>query len=243
MASEMGGGIVTTMIINIDCLEYIRECSKGDFKIIFMDPPDNIGLGYNGYQDNLKPGEYYDRLELLVREALRVGDVIWLSYYWKHDLEIKYRVRRLLSAYWQAKTFIWRFTFGQHCETDCGSGYRPILRIANQSVKFDADAIRVPSLRQTKYNDPRANPDGRVPDDVFEVPRVTGNAKERRSWHPTQHPEALIERILKLSGPGRVLDCFGGTGTVARVCKRLGWDCVTCEIDPTYCEKINAELD
>ena len=230
------------MIINIDCLEYLRECKKGDFRIIFADPPDNLGLNYNSYKDQKSPEAYYNEIELLIKESLRVGSIVWISYYWRHDIEIKYRVRRILKnehPSWEAKTFIWRFAFGQHCETDCGSGFRFLLRLNGPGVQLDTDSIRVPSLRQTKYNDPRANPDGRVPDDVFDVPRVTGNAAERRPWHPTQHPESLIERILKLSGKGKILDCFGGSGTVDRVCRRLGWDCTTCEIDPFYCEKMN----
>jgi len=105
------------------------------------------------------------------------------------------------------------------------------------------DAIRIPSKRQTLYNDKRANPKGRVPDDVWEFSRVCGTFKEKRKWHPNQHPEALIERIVKFSCvPGDlVIDMFAGTGTVNRVCKRLGIDCIGIELSRFYCEKITEE--
>lgn len=110
-------------------------------------------------------------------------------------------------------------------------------------TKLYPNAILVPSARQLKYKDKRANPQGRVPDDVWEFPRVCGTFKERRPWHPNQHPEALIERIVKLSCvPGDlVIDMFAGTGTVNRVCKRLGIDCIGIEISEYYCEKIRNE--
>lgn len=77
---------------------------------------------------------------------------------------------------------------------------------------------------------------------VLDAPRVTGNSGERRRWHPTQHPERLMERILLSSG-GPVLDLFGGTGTTLRVAKRLGLDCDIVELDAGYCAAIAMETD
>jgi DNA modification methylase len=79
--------------------------------------------------------------------------------------------------------------------------------------------------------------------DVFDYPRVTGNSKQRRSYHPTQLNEGLVERCLKLTTPrnGRVIDPFGGTGTTLRVCKAINLACTLIELDPFYCEKIVEE--
>jgi hypothetical protein len=79
--------------------------------------------------------------------------------------------------------------------------------------------------------------------DVFNIPRVTGNAKQRRSWHPTQLNERLVERCIKLTTPcgGTVLDPFGGTGTTLRVCRKLGLSCTLIEMDRGYCERIAME--
>jgi hypothetical protein len=79
--------------------------------------------------------------------------------------------------------------------------------------------------------------------DLFDYPRVTGNSKQRRNWHPTQLNEGLVERCIKLTTPATstVLDPFGGTGTTLRVCKRLGIPCSLIELDPSYCAKIAEE--
>ena len=54
--------------------------------------------------------------------------------------------------------------------------------------------------------------------------------------HPTQKPEALIERIiLASSNPGdRVLDLFSGSGTTSVVAKRLGREFVGIEMNEEY---------
>ena len=79
--------------------------------------------------------------------------------------------------------------------------------------------------------------------DVFSFPRVTGNSKQRRTWHPTQLNEGLVERCVKLTTPpgGKVLDPFGGTGTTLRVCKRINLPCTLIELDRDYCQRIAAE--
>lgn len=229
-------------IICGDCLEVLPTLPKA--KMIFADPPDNLGLKYNGFRDKKTQFEYSEFLRIAWLLAFRNADIIWFSIYHKHLKEM------LRWTPDDARVFIWRFTFGQHNKIDCGNGYRPIIRWISHSccpkrfAKTYPDAIRESSKRQTVYNDKRANPKGRVPDDVWEFSRVCGTFNERRKWHPNQHPEALIERIVKFSCKkgDLVIDMFAGTGTVNRVCKRLGIDCIGIEISKFYCRKINAEL-
>jgi len=125
---------------------------------------------------------------------------------------------------WHAKTFIWKYTFGQYNDLDCGSGFRPILRLSSPGVKWSVDNIRVTSKRM-ELGDSRAK-GPKVPDDVFEFPRVTGNSRERREWISNQHPEGLIKRIFNMSmirgESTRFLDLFTGSGTGIRVAKVLG---------------------
>ena len=79
--------------------------------------------------------------------------------------------------------------------------------------------------------------------DVFALPRVTGNSKQRRTWHPTQLNERLVERCIRLttSQGEHVLDPFAGTGTTLRVCRQLDRACTLVEIDPEYCRQIALE--
>lgn len=67
---------------------------------------------------------------------------------------------------------------------------------------------------------------------------TTHTKLERDKWadHPTVKPVELIEGHLKRTTfPGdRVLDIFGGSGSTALTCFRIGRKSVTVELDPNY---------
>lgn len=72
------------------------------------------------------------------------------------------------------------------------------------------------------YGVQKLKPEGKHPDDVFEIQPIAPSAKERLGY-PTQKPEALLERIIKASSkPGDwVLDPFCGCGTTVAVAEKL----------------------
>jgi len=233
-------------IVNADCLEFLARCRKDKYQMIFADPPDNIGLKYNSHKDSVDENIYYSHLSQLINAAIRRTPTFWLSYYWKHDVPIKHIIYKLQQMHYpklQVKTFIWRFTFGQHNKWDCGSGFRFLVRMQHGNYRLNPKEIMEMSERQ-RMDDPRANPDGRVPDDVWEFPRVVGNAYERRRWHPTQHPEALMQRIIEFCTDldDNILDLYSGTGTTLRAAMKLNRNCTGVESDPIYCQNIKTEL-
>ena len=63
---------------------------------------------------------------------------------------------------------------------------------------------------------------GRPADDVWSIPVINSQAKERLGY-PTQKPEALLERIIQASSNEGdvVLDAFCGCGTAVAVAQRL----------------------
>jgi hypothetical protein len=225
-----------------DALEVLPSLPA--FTCCFMDPPDAIGLSHNGYKERPRFG-YIDWLGKVVQETVLHCGITWLSYNSIWDLAVKHWAHEFRRAWGdlEIKPFVWTYTFGQNRNTDCGPGHRPILRFRRKDATLYPDQIKVESWRQ-KHGDKRAAADGRVPLDAWtEFPRVVGNAKERRGWHPTQHPEALIERAIKLSTRegDDVFDLFSGTGTVIRVCKRIGRNTTSVELNPTYCNEIARE--
>lgn len=136
---------------------------------------------------------------------------------------------------------------------------------------FNRQEIAVPSARQTTYADARANPAGKLPDDTWYlrpqeaesfvdrgqmvnyfganedtwyVSRLCGTFKERQGWHPCQLPEALLERIVRLSSNEGdiVFDPFVGSGTTLAVGARLGRKWVGCEISDEYAKKATERI-
>ncbi len=133
---------------------------------------------------------------------------------------------------------------------------------------FNRPAIAVPSARQTTYADKRANPSGKMPDDTWYLrpqqveqegleryfnaeedtwylSRLCGTFKERVGWHPCQLPEALLERIVKLSSneDDVVFDPFVGSGTTLAVAARLSRSWLGCELSDEYATKARERIE
>jgi site-specific DNA-methyltransferase (adenine-specific) len=232
-------------VVNGDCIEYLHGYLPEDIACIFADPPDNIGLGYESYSDKLSELKYVEFLEELLWTCTEMADIVWISFNARWTLQMGRLASNLLASHERClefKPFVQTFTFGQNNKHDCGNGHRPLWRFKQKTAPLYPEHIKVPSWRELN-GDKRAAPGGRVPLDVWDFPRVTGNSKQRRAWHPTQLHEGLVERAILLSTKegDHVCDPFGGTGTTLRVCKRLNRPCTVIEIDPTYCEKIAEE--
>lgn len=62
--------------------------------------------------------------------------------------------------------------------------------------------------------------------------------------HPTQKPTALMEYLIRLvtQRGGVVVDPFCGTGTTAVAAKNLGYNFITCDLDPDYVAIAEARL-
>jgi len=228
-------------VIQGDCLKVLPTLPRAT--MIWADPPDNIGMKYEEYDDKRDRIEYAFWLQDVSWAGTSHSDIFWLSYNAKWQVSV---MKALIDQEWrtrQYRQFIWHFTFGQNRQTDFVSSYRPILRIIQTNAIVYPDTVRVPSARQVKYNDKRANPKGKLPDDVWEYPRVCGTFKERKKWHSCQHPKDLLRRIVKFSTkPGDlVIDMFAGSGNMIEVCQELSRDCIGIDISEFYCKKIAEE--
>lgn len=223
-----------------DCLTVLP--TLGHYKTILADPPDNIGLVYGQYKDNILPQHYYLFVEAVIREAFYHCDVLWFSYNACHDLKISSIVEAMLRrerGSWEWKKLIWTYTFGQYSSKDFGPCYRPILRLSRAGALFFPDAVREESERMRLGDSRSTGP--KVPSDVWEFPRVVGNSVERQAWHPTQFPCALYGRMIRFSG-GPVLDLFAGSGTCFRAGRLCGVDVDGIEIDTDYCKQLEKQL-
>ena len=80
-------------------------------------------------------------------------------------------------------------------------------------------------------------------DDVWEIPVINSQAKERVGY-PTQKPLALLERIIKASSNEGdvVLDPFCGCATACVAADRLGRKWVGIDISPKAAELVNLRL-
>lgn len=213
--------------------EFEKATSKkiGKIDLIMADPPDNIGLKYDGFKDN-QPIDVYEKnirnwLDLM---AGFTDGPIFFTFNEKWTEMMEHAIKD--SDIPIIQRLQWNYTFGQDQTSRGRYGlcFRPIYWLNSDYVR--PEEIKIPSARQLKYKDKRAAPGGKMPPNVWEYPRVCGTFKEKRKWSPTQLPESLVERIVRghCRPGGRVLDPFLGSGTTAIVCKRLDVNCVGIEI-------------
>ena len=100
----------------------------------------------------------------------------------------------------------------------------------------------------SKTDDIYLNENCGIPDALTSVWYVPHNIPKNERIHPTQMPEALVERILKITSKGNelVYDSFMGSGTTAVVCKKNGLNWIGSELNPDNYEnatnRINAIL-
>ena len=204
VANDESDRLKQNRVIQGNCFDVLRTLPPGKVQTVFVDPPYNLGFDYgDGKQaDSLRPQEYLERMERLARQCVdRLHDngSLWflIPERWADDIG-----SMLTSLLPRRNRIIWRETFGQYREERFPSGHRHLFwHVKAACSPFYTDDIRVTSKRMVNRDKRAKGP--RVPDDVWEFPRLVGNAAERISGHPCQLPEKLLERIvLSSTAPG-----------------------------------------
>jgi site-specific DNA-methyltransferase (adenine-specific) len=239
-------------IIQGDCIKTLDESPAGWVDLCFADPPFNIGYRYSNYDDSKATEDYLEfsrRWLRAVRRVLKPTGSFYLAIGDAYAADLCVIARRELG-FTLRNWIVWHYTFGQQTRYMFAKSHTHIFyfTMSNQldAITFNADAVRVASARQTTYNDLRANPKGKLPDDTWVLrpqevidgtsklfspegdtwyaSRVCGTFSEREGWHGCQMPLAVLERIVRVSSnPGDVvLDPFNGSGTTCVAAAMLG---------------------
>ena len=230
-------------IVTGDCIDILNNRqARSTADLIFADPPFNIGYKYDLYEDSKQYQDYCDWTAQWMeacRDVLKPTGSFWLAIGDEYAAEARVIGRRLgLNL---RNWVIWHYTFGQNTKKKFARSHAHLFYWAKdkRDFTFNGDAVRIPSARQTTYADKRANPKGKIPDDVWSFSRVCGTFNERVQWHPCQMPEKLLERIIRISSnpDDLVVDPFSGSGTTCCVAARLGRRYFGIDISEQYVEK------
>ena len=147
------------------------------------------------------------------------------SIYLHCDPTISPYLRILLDCIFGEKHFrneiVWWYSWGLHVAKYWNRKHDVILMYVkdNDECFFDGNRVRVPYRKGSEMTtDIRYNKSfnelGKLPEDVFDIPSVNSNSKEKTGY-PTQKPLALLDRIISASSNINdiVLDPFMGSGT------------------------------
>ncbi len=237
----------TNQIVNGNSIEVLNKGPEGWIDLVFADPPFNIGYLYHGYDDQRKAEDYLQFSKdwmSAVHRALKPTGSFYLAIGDDYAADLCVIARRQIGFHLR-NWIIWHYTFGQQPKNKFARSHTHILYFTKDEKEFtfNPDAIRVASARQTTYKDSRANPKGKLPDDVWylrppeapepyfapegdtwNVSRVCGTFKEREGWHGCQMPIGVLDRIIRSSSNEGdiVVDPFNGSGTTVVSAALLG---------------------
>jgi DNA modification methylase len=214
-------------IICGDCVQVLGAAAKPFADLIFADPPFNIGYKYDKYNDKKAREKYLAWTRQWTEACVRVLKPHG-SFYIAIGDDYAARVRLIVEDEFGLTLrnwIIWHYSFGQQTKNKFARSHTHILYFVRnpKTFTFNDTMVRVISDRQKKYADKRANPAGKMPDDVWdEYPRLCGTFRERTRF-PCQMPESLLARIIRVSSNEGdwVLDPFCGSGTTAAVAAKL----------------------
>jgi site-specific DNA-methyltransferase (adenine-specific) len=251
-------------ILTGDCLRHLAALPEAAVDLAFADPPFNIGYEYDVYDDVQSRQDYLawtERWLAAVKRVLKPTGSFYVAIGDEYVAELKVRLDALGLTL--RNWIVWHYTFGVNCKLKFNRSHAHILYyvVNPKQFTFNADAVRVPSARQTTYADRRANPAGKLPDDTWVlrpqedgrlfppdgdtwyVARVCGTFKER-TGHPCQMPEAVLERIIRVSSNAGdlVLDPFAGSGTTLATAHRLDRRYLGVELSEAYADAIRRRL-
>jgi site-specific DNA-methyltransferase (adenine-specific) len=224
----------TWEVIQGDCVEVLNSLPAGSSRLIFADPPYNIGIDYGDHYDDEQPRDAYlawcrQWIEAAVRVLTPDGSMwVLINDQWAAEFKIMLEAAGLHLRRW----IIWYETFGQNHTRNFTSDHRHLLYMVRAPKNFvfieDAPEIRRRSDRQAKYHDSRANPDGRLWGSVWgidpPIPRLPGTCDERVPGFPTQLPLDLLRPIIACASKrgDLVIDSHAGSSTTGVAALELG---------------------
>ena len=153
---------------------------------------------------------------------------------------------------------IWDRAVGYNDRRDSFTpAYEMILVLRKKGeVRFNKDAVREPYNQATiaryekdkRYKDTQARTlhlqKGKYATNLWRIASLKGSSKEK-AGHPSQKPEALIERIIRSSSEAGdlIIDPFLGSGTTAIVAQKWQRQWLGIEASPAYVALAQKRLD
>ena len=165
-----------------DCISGMNSLGETQVDLVFADPPFNIGYEYDVYQDRRARDEYleWSRAWMTgVFNCLKPNGTFWLAIGDEYAAELKVIAQEI--GFHPRSWVIWYYTFGVNCQYKFSRSHAHLFYFVKNATDFvfrDQDLEnRIPSARQLVYNDKRANPFGRLPDDTWMIPPVVENSE------------------------------------------------------------------
>lgn len=244
-------GLPVNAVIQGDALKVLATFPDESVDLVFADPPYNLDKAYTTYDDEKDREVYLNWCNAWLDQYIRIlkptGSLYVLNLPRWGMYHAAYLNRRLYFQNW----IVWDalseprgkimpahyalLLYTKH-PTDFTFNYEDVGEMDARFYCLRSSCIR---RRKAQGDDVVKEP---LTDIWWDIHRI--KHRRYRDYHPCQLPDALMERIIRLStNPGDiVLDALAGTGTTAVTAARLGRRYIAIDIDPTYVAIIREKL-
>ena len=254
-------------IVQLDCIEGMKQIPDNSIDTIVADPPYNIGKDFGNDSDKQDMGDYFKWSQEWISEGYRTlvdGGSMFI-----------YGFSEILAHIFvgiphdKKKWLVWHYTnkvtpslnFWQrtHESILCCYKNKPIFNrddvrepYTESFLKNAAGKVRKPTVGRFSNGDKEtiytAHEGGALPRDVIKVPALAGGAgKKERVDHPTQKPltlcDTLIKASLNKSSPTLLVVPFVGSGSECVSAKNNNISFIGFEINSDYINTANERLD
>lgn len=238
-----------SMAILGDSLYALKKMRDNTVQLIFADAPYNIGKDFGNNVDRWESvPDYIEWCKMWIDECMRVLSDTGTMYFMTATQHMPYLDVFVSEKYNVLCRIIWAYdSSGMQSQKIYGSLYEPILMINKRKkapyvfnyhdILVEAKTGAKRKLIDYRKNPPQPYSTEKVPGNVWDFSRVRFKMDEYEN-HPTQKPEALLERIIKASSnPGDiVLDPFSGSFTTSAMAVRLGRIGIGIDLNEEYYE-------
>lgn len=235
-----------TTIFHGDCLKVLLQMADESVDLVFADPPYNIGKQFGEF-DDVWPSdtEYAAWCYQWLTQCIRVLKPTGSLYVMTSTQAMPYLDLWLRNYLTILSRIVWNYdSSGVQARKYYGSLYEPILfcvkdpknyTFNSADIEVEARTGAVRKLIDYRKEVPTPYKTTKIPGNTWYFPRVRYRMPEYEQ-HPSQKPEALMERIIKASSnrDDLVLDPFGGTFSTAAVAQRLGRHSISIELQAEY---------
>ena len=253
-------------IIHGDCLDVLSTIRDGA-DLIYMDPPfftnrqhENNGISFDDRWEDLESYLSWMKIRISAcRQILNPSGTLFLHC----DPTASHYLKIVLDSIFCGhggdflNEIVWCYRQGGRSNVKFPKKHDTLFWYSKGSNwKFNADPIRVPYegtggfqtsgkgvTNKATGKTYLPNPKGKVPEDWWDIPALPPMSAERIGY-PTQKPEALLDRIIKVASDEGdvVLDPMCGSGTTIAVAKKLNRQWVGIDVSEDAIRMCNERL-
>ena len=231
-------------IYNGDVLKCFNKIKDETIDLVFADPPYNIGKDFDGLKDKQNQNDFLIWTYKWIDEVFRVLKKNGSFYLMNSTQSIPYLDIYCRKYFNIISRVVWAYDSSSvQSKSSFGSQWEPILFMSKgKKYKFNSKDIQIEAKTGSKRNliNYRKTPPApynktKVPGNLWNFNRIRYLQDEYEN-HPTQKPEALLERIIKASSDKNdlILDPFSGSFTTGSVAKKNNRKFVGFEINENY---------